>query len=366
MPELLVEVLDVKELELKMPVYVSLQVGATRLRANVKNQGEVAEAFRFTYRKLEELYKETLTYTVTRKDNDQAVARGSIPISRLKIGKKVDRHFDTVSQAPELQKPPLVRLALELTGPLRPEFNMINSIVQKYANSVDGTIDSVQNAGAAVQPYVWNKWALPLLIPLSGVFIASIPVLALAVTVGLPLLLPLVLLGVVAGLTMVLAAGVLAISSRASRAKLQAALNPVVTKLTTTPVGQELLYETGPRPSPFRVVKALAPSDVWGKLVASLIIDFVGASSYALPGLGEFADLAWAPTQAVLMAAMYSESSPYAAYFGLLEEILPFTDIIPSATLAWLKEYGSTMLREVHTRTTPMQNGMPTAQSYPR
>jgi hypothetical protein len=32
-----------------MPVYVSLQVGATRLRANVKNQGEVAEAFRFTY-----------------------------------------------------------------------------------------------------------------------------------------------------------------------------------------------------------------------------------------------------------------------------------------------------------------------------
>jgi hypothetical protein len=39
-----------------------------------------------------------------------------------------------------------VRLALELTGPLRPEFNMINSIVQKYANSVDGTIDSVQNA----------------------------------------------------------------------------------------------------------------------------------------------------------------------------------------------------------------------------
>jgi hypothetical protein len=60
------------------------------------------------------------------------------------------------------------------------------------------------------------------------------------VTVGLPLLLPLVLLGVVAGLTMVLAAGVLAISSRASRAKLQAALNPVVTKLTTTPVGQEV------------------------------------------------------------------------------------------------------------------------------
>lgn len=52
-------------------------------------------------------------------------------------------------------------------------------------------------------------------------------------------------------------------------------------------------------------------------------------------GLGEFTDVAWAPTQAVLMAAMYSESSPYAAYVGMLEEILPFTDIIPSVTLAW-------------------------------
>lgn len=35
------------------------------------------------------------------------------------------------------------------------------------------------------------------------------------------------------------------------------------------------------------------------------------------------------------MAAMYSDSSPYMHYVGLLEEILPFTDIIPSVTLAW-------------------------------
>jgi hypothetical protein len=37
----------------------------------------------------------------------------------------------------------------------------------------------------------------------------------------------------------------------------------------------------------------------------------------------------------MLMAAMYSDSSPYMHYVGLLEEILPFTDIIPSVTLAW-------------------------------
>ena len=51
--------------------------------------------------------------------------------------------------------------------------------------------------------------------------------------------------------------------------------------------------------------------------------------------LGEFTDLAWAPTQAIIMAAMYSETSPYMHYVGLVEELLPFTDIIPSATLAW-------------------------------
>jgi hypothetical protein len=52
-------------------------------------------------------------------------------------------------------------------------------------------------------------------------------------------------------------------------------------------------------------------------------------------GLGELTDVAWAPTQAVIMAAMYADKSPYMHYVGLLEELLPFTDIIPSATMAW-------------------------------
>lgn len=126
------------------------------------------------------------------------------------------------------------------------------------------------------------------------------------------------------------------------------------------------MYETGPRPSPVRVAKTFCPSNMWNKLIFSIILDAIGSSSYVVPvrhtttkappspqvtrlkppsacsccmsvmqGLGEFTDVAWAPTQAVLMAAMYSESSPYAAYVGMLEEILPFTDIIPSVTLAW-------------------------------
>jgi hypothetical protein len=45
----------------------------------------------------------------------------------------------------------------------------------------------------------------------------------------------------------------------------------------------QLLYETGPRPSPYRVVKWLVPNDIWGKLVVSVILDVIGSSSYALP-----------------------------------------------------------------------------------
>lgn len=64
--------------------------------------------------------------------------------------------------------------------------------------------------------------------------------------------------------------------------------------------------------------------------------------------LGEFTDLAWAPVFAVCVAAMYSESSPYAHYVGLLEELLPFTDIIPTATLAWIRENAAFVAKDVH------------------
>jgi len=75
-----------------------------------------------------------------------------------------------------------------------------------------------------------------------------------------------------------------------------------------------------------------------GKLAVSLLIDAIGSFSYLIPGVGEAGDIAWAPIQGVLLSAMYSESTPYAAQFGFIEELLPFTDIIPTATLCWLKE----------------------------
>mmetsp|Transcript_40725 Transcript_40725/g.59941 ORF Transcript_40725/g.59941 Transcript_40725/m.59941 type:complete len:91 (-) Transcript_40725:216-488(-) len=67
-------------------------------------------------------------------------------------------------------------------------------------------------------------------------------------------------------------------------------------------------------------------------------MDFVcGNASYLIPLLGESFDLVWAPMQAVMMGAMFDKQLPNAKYVGLIEEILPGTDIIPSATLSWMK-----------------------------
>ena len=82
------------------------------------------------------------------------------------------------------------------------------------------------------------------------------------------------------------------------------------------------------------------PTDMKGKLVASLLIDAIGSSSYLLPILGEGFDLAWAPISMILVGAMYDGVMPNLKYVALAEELLPFTDIIPTATLGWLREFG--------------------------
>ncbi|KAL4095379.1 hypothetical protein PRIC1_008753 [Phytophthora ramorum] len=74
------------------------------------------------------------------------------------------------------------------------------------------------------------------------------------------------------------------------------------------------------------------------KLVASLAIDFLGNATFVVPGLGEVADVLWAPVSAKMVDTLYSQSSPHAKYVAFVEELLPFTDFIPTATLAWLKE----------------------------
>lgn len=75
-------------------------------------------------------------------------------------------------------------------------------------------------------------------------------------------------------------------------------------------------------------------------LILGLLFDGIGMLSFTIPFVGEFADVIWAPIAGILMAKMYKgNAGKAAAAFAFLEEIIPFTDFIPSFTLMWIYNY---------------------------
>lgn len=66
-------------------------------------------------------------------------------------------------------------------------------------------------------------------------------------------------------------------------------------------------------------------------------MDVIGYASFSIPGLGEFADVVWAPISAFVFYKVFGGTKGMiGGAFTFLEEILPFTDFIPSFTLMWL------------------------------
>uniref|UniRef100_A0A7S4EVB8 Uncharacterized protein n=2 Tax=Chrysotila carterae TaxID=13221 RepID=A0A7S4EVB8_CHRCT len=74
----------------------------------------------------------------------------------------------------------------------------------------------------------------------------------------------------------------------------------------------------------------------WAKLPICILLDLVGDSSELVPFLGEFTDLGFAPIEAGLLKALFQSNA--IASIGFVEEILPFTDVIPTFTIAWCLE----------------------------
>lgn len=77
-------------------------------------------------------------------------------------------------------------------------------------------------------------------------------------------------------------------------------------------------------------------------LFFSLALDAIGMGSYVIPALAEVGDMIFAPIYAAAIFAMYRQRglpSGIAAIAGFVEEILPTTDVIPSATLMWIYTY---------------------------
>jgi hypothetical protein len=75
-------------------------------------------------------------------------------------------------------------------------------------------------------------------------------------------------------------------------------------------------------------------------LAACLLLDLIGYASFSLPLLGEFSDLVWAPISAILFYKMFGgKMGFFGGSFSFLEELLPFTDFIPTFTIAWTMRY---------------------------
>lgn len=74
----------------------------------------------------------------------------------------------------------------------------------------------------------------------------------------------------------------------------------------------------------------------WVKLAICIGIDLVGSGSLAVPLVGDALDLVTAPISAVMLQALFGNTM--VTMGGLAEELLPGTDGIPTATLAWLAE----------------------------
>jgi hypothetical protein len=234
---------------------------------------------------------------------------------------------------------PTLRLQVRLEGPYRTEIAALVSLGNHWFHCMDRAEIASQKVVKQL-PSIPIKYLLVPTVPLVTAVVVLSPIFIGVLVVGLPVFLPIIVVvgGVLLGLSAVV--GLLAASTKSGRVTIGTALAPMYHTLLSTPSGQTLVYETGPRPTPVSLARSILPTDLYGKLLVSLIIDALGSSSYLLPLVGEAIDVAWAPLQTILIMAMYDSVSPNLKYVSFIEELLPLTDVLPSATIGWLTEFG--------------------------
>lgn len=76
-------------------------------------------------------------------------------------------------------------------------------------------------------------------------------------------------------------------------------------------------------------------------LLLSIVFDGLGMLSFAIPFIGEFSDVVWAPISAFLIYKMYDGIlGKGAGIISFVEEIgILGTDFLPTFTLTWLYKY---------------------------
>lgn len=85
---------------------------------------------------------------------------------------------------------------------------------------------------------------------------------------------------------------------------------------------------------------AFIKDEKYKNLVLSLLYDGIGMLSFAIPFIGEFSDVVWAPLAGWLMTRLYKGKIGQAAgVFTFVEELIPGMDVVPSFTIMWVYTY---------------------------
>lgn len=71
-------------------------------------------------------------------------------------------------------------------------------------------------------------------------------------------------------------------------------------------------------------------------LALCILLDAIGMATYLIPALGEFADIVWAPLSGLIFYKLFGgRFGMVGGVLSFLEEIIPWTDIIPSFTISY-------------------------------
>jgi len=242
-------------------------------------------------------------------------------------------------------EPPTLRLKLRLEGPYRPEIAAIINLANSWFTAVDVVSDTTAGTATGLAREIPKnlpsaKLLLVPAVPLATLAVAALPIVGGLLIVGLPFFLPIILIVLAAALGLGAIGSTVYFSTRDGRTNIQHVAEPTYQTFLMTKTGQRIVYDVGPRPSPQALAHAVLPTDMMGKLGVSLLVDLIGSASYLIPLAGEAFDLTWAPISMILVGALYDDVIPSLKYVALMEELLPFTDWIPSATLGWVKEFG--------------------------
>ena len=263
----------------------------------------------------------------------------------------------------------LLRVQVRLEGPRRSEIVKAHQALATWLLLVDRVEDVLCEVWRKVSPQIPHaakkKEALLLILPaMLGLMVPLVTVCVVLSPLAIgfcllffPIMIPLVvgvsLLVVISVLGSALIISGLYASSRHGRHALAKWWQSQTTLQSYWNIArgprfglQTFYYATGPRPTPVTLTRTQLPKEKWRRLGVSLTIDGVGSFSYLLPFVGEVFDVVWAPTQTVLIMALYQHVSPNMSYVSFAEEMLPFLDVLPSATTGWLMEFGPELLED--------------------